>query len=131
MKLSMVRTRDGLAADSAIGEEWLEKIHPGECVMAEVKMSRNPGFHRLAFAMLQASFHNQDQFQDFDVYRQYLQIQAGLCSPIAKNNGNVWFVVDSLAFDKMDEPEFRVAYEKLLTAAVEKMGQDWLLERFG
>ena len=131
MLVQMIKTRDGLSADSAVDEERLAHLKPGDVVMAEIKLSRNPAFHRLVFKMLHDSFENQDKWSDFEKYREYLQIAAGLCDPIVKSSGEVWYSVRSLAWSKMDETEFKEAFQKLLTAAVERMGQSWLLERYG
>jgi len=130
MKVQLVRLPDGLAANSACDEKALAKLKPGDVVMADLKKSRNPEFHKLVFNMLTESFENQEKFSDFTQYRHYLMIAAGLCDPIVKSKGEVWYVVKSLAWDQMDETEFEQAFQKLLTAAVERMGQDWLLERY-
>ena len=130
MKVQLVRLPDGLAANSASDEKALDALRPGDVVMADLRKSRNPEFHKLVFNMLHESFENQEKFSDFTQYRHYLMIAAGLCDPIVKSKGEVWYSVRSLAWDQMDQQEFEETYQKLLTAAVERMNQSWLLESY-
>lgn len=129
MKCQLVRTRDGLAADSAHDEEMLEKLRPGDVVAAEIKRSRNPAFHRKAFAMLQDLYHNQDHFEDFDKFREWLQIKAGIVDTTIGPDGQVYYTVKSLAFHKMDDISFQQTYEALKSAAY-SAGYEWVLERY-
>ena len=129
MKVQLVRTRDGLAADSAHDEELLEKLRPGDVVMAEVKRSRNPAFHRKAFSMMQGLFQNQDAFDDFDRFREWLQIAAGIVDTIIGPDGQTYYKVRSLAWHKMDDIEFERTYQALITAAYNQ-GHEWVLEQY-
>lgn len=129
MRVQLIKTREGLSADSAHDDELLEKLRPGDVVSADIKRSRNPAFHRKAFAMLQDVFHNQDHFADFDKFREWLQIKAGIVDTTIGPDGQVFYTVKSLAFSNMDDVEFERTYQALLTAAYES-GFEWILERY-
>ncbi len=131
MKVQLTRTQTGFVPHSAHDEERLKGVRMGDVVMADIKKSRNPEFHKLAFSMLNLSFENQDHFDNFDKYREYLQCEAGIAETLIGPDGKMFYKLKSLAWQKMDELEFQQAFQALLTAAVEKMGQDWLLERYG
>lgn len=129
MKVQLVRTRDGLSADSAHDEAQLETLYPGDVVMAEIKRSRNPAFHRKAFAMLQELFSNQEHFEDFDKFREWLQIKAGVAETSVWPDGSIHVSAKSLSFENMDDLEFERVYQALITAAYES-GYEWVLERY-
>lgn len=129
-RVQLVRTADGFKPDSEHDEEELRAVHIGDVVFADVKKARNPAFHRKAFAMMHAAFDAQDSFHDFEIFREWLQIAAGIVDPIMGPD-RTYYKVRSLSWAQMEEIEFDKTYNKLLTAAVEKLGMDWLLTQFG
>ena len=130
MKIQLKYTYSGLIPDSEYDQQILEKLRPGTVVTAELKQSRNPSFHAKAFAMLHEVFNNQDKFDDFDKFRKWLQIAAGIVDTIIGPDGKVYYEVKSLSFANMDEIEFEEAYQALITAAYNKLGLDWVIERY-
>jgi len=131
LKIQLINTQDGgLYPDSAHDDEQLSGIHIGDVVTAEIKKARNPAFHRKAFAMLHDIFDNQDKFEDFDRFREWLQIAAGVVDIIIGPDGQTYYKVRSLAWDKMDDAEFSKTYQAFITAAYEKLRMEWVLEAY-
>lgn len=129
LKVQLVKVPNVLAADSAADEELLEQLKPGDVVTAEIKKARNPAFHRKGMGMLRELFNNQEQFDNFDQFRKWLQIKAGVVDTIIGPTGKVYYEVKSLSFADMDDVEFSEVFEALITAAYEA-GFEWVLEQY-
>ena len=129
MKVQLRRNYAGFVPYDEYDADQLESVKVGEVICAEVSQPRNPKFHRLAFGMLWKLYQNQDRFTDFDKLRAYLQIKAGIVDMIMPVDGKPYYVVKSLAWDKMDEMEFEKTFQALLTAAYEE-GWEWVLEQY-
>ena len=129
-KVQLIRTAGGFLPDSEHDQDELASVHLGDVVAADIKKSRNPAFHRKAFAMLHTIFDNQDHFEDFEKFREWLQIQAGIAETSVWPDGRVHVSSRSLSFSSMDEIEFDRAYNGLITAAVRELGMDWLLMQY-
>ena len=131
MKVQLLLRKDrSLIPTTKHDDDLLKSLHPGDRVICEIKKSRNPDFHRKAFAMLHEIFDNQDTFTDFDRFREWLQIAAGIVETIIGPDGQTYYKVKSLAFHKMDNIEFERTYQALITAACEKLGMVWVIERY-
>lgn len=88
-----------------------------EC-RAEFKQARNVKFHRLAHAVGHLLVDNVEQFRDLSAHDALKQVQrmAGVCcEPLEIDLGALGVVTAqvarSLAFDEMDEDEFRGFFE--------------------
>lgn len=130
MKAQLTRVASGFIAHSPVDVEALEPVKIGDVVMADIKRSRNPGFHRKAFEMLRTVFDNQDHFEDFDKFREWLQIKAGIVDTTIGPDGETYYKVKSLAWHNMDDIEFERTYQALISAAYQ-LGYEWVAERFG
>ena len=128
-RVQLIKTATGYLPHSAHDEAELESIHIGDVVSAEVKKSRSPQFHKLAFAMMHEAFENQDNFHDFEMFREWLQIAAG-CVETIIGPDRTYYKVKSLRWDRMDDLEFKKTFNVMLTALVERMGMDWILTRY-
>lgn len=90
-----------------------KRLSLGEVVFAEIKKPRNPRFHALAHALGNLIAESLDDFTGMDAHRvlKRLQIESGVCcDEIGYRLQGMWIVQrvpQSLAFDSMDEGEFR------------------------
>lgn len=94
------------------------KFHVGREVRAELKQPRNPGFHRLVHAVGNLLVDNVEEFRDHDAHGaiKAIQTKTGVCcepmeidlGPLGKVTAQV---ARSLAFDEMDDDEFRLLFE--------------------
>lgn len=115
MKIYLKKSGYALRASDEEACTWLAKIHEGELVLCDIKRSRNYENHKRFFKFVEITFDMQEHFTEIEKFRRWLQMEAGYFSTIVSPNGEVRFVADSIAFDRMDEPEF----QKLFSAAID------------
>lgn len=92
----------------------------GDLVSAELRQTRNPGFHRLAHALGRLLAENLDTFDGMDAHRvlKRLQWESGVgCEEMGCNVPNVGLMTVriplSLSFDAMDQGQFYEIYTGL------------------
>ena len=93
-----------------------KRLAHGERVFAVIKKPRNPGFHRLAHAIGKLVAENIEAFDGMDAHRalKRLQIESGAaCEEIRIDGGFVCRIPMSLAYDSLDEGEFREAMDAI------------------
>ena len=78
----------------------------GGTVKASFALPRSGSFHRRHFAILGALFAAQEQFDDFERFRQWTQIGAGFCDILPGPKGKPVAVSRSIAWEKLDEADF-------------------------
>lgn len=86
---------------------------------------RSPKYHRYHFAILNAIFKKQEQFDDFETFRTWLQIGAGHCTFAPSATGKMVAIPLSINFEKMDDVEFGVHH-----MAVKKFCRSGYMTRF-
>ena len=95
-----------------------------QLVIIDLKKSRNPKFHRLAFAMMRTLYDMVDEPMPFENWRKLMLIKAGYFTSVGKVdiNGTVSsaLIPDSLSYEKMDEIEFRECIGNFLQQFIEK-----------
>ena len=101
-----------------------ESIPYGE-VMAELKKNRNPGNHRRFFSFRNATFDMQDIYDDPEVWRRHLLLNAGHVEEhISPKTGDVGYVIKSIAWDELDEIEFKEIFGSVVNAFLKWYGED-------
>lgn len=92
----------------------------GDYVSAELRQSRNPGFHRMAHALGAMLVDNLETFAGLDPHKvlKRLQWESGVgCEEMAANVPNVGMMTirmpQSLSFDSMDQGRFYEVYTGL------------------
>jgi hypothetical protein len=115
----LVKRKDGSFLP-AYPSDWEEskKIKSGDEVYASKR--RNIKFHRMGMGLLQLAFQNQNQYDNFDIYRQDLTVAAGFFHEGKDEKGNLKLYPKSLSFDKMDEAEFGHWYEAVKSMIIQK-----------
>lgn len=121
MKLHLLNTPSGLKPcyDNDFDEK--KKLKIGEAYIADIKLVRNPKFHRLFYALVNLSWEylserHQRGFKDnVELWRKYLISAAGYVdvfySPQLKQYVEY---PKSISFEKMDEAEFKDLYDRVL-----------------
>ena len=79
----------------------------GELLTFQWTEPRSPGFHRMFFVMLNNLFQHQEQFIDEDQLRSWLTVGAGYADFFPGPKGRLVALPRSIAWDKMEEQEFR------------------------
>ena len=125
MKVQLIKTADAYIPESEADWEALGKVSVGERLYGDLKRPRNPAFHRKAFALLNASFANQDQFENKEAFRRWMTIKAGYYTVVVVD-GASHFQAESLSFGNMDQADFEKVYSGFKDVAVTELGQDFL-----
>lgn len=128
-KYQMMKLPGGvLSPASEADEESLKRFKNGEQYEIEIKLTRNPQFHRKVFAFFQFCFQHWaadktewkyfDERTQFDKFRKDLTIMAGFCHKIYNINGELRLEAQSLSYGNMDQDEFERCYNALINAAM-------------
>lgn len=113
MKLYMLRTAGGLKPADPEAEAYVSRLKYNDLVQVEIRRPRNPQFHRKFFALLNLAFQNQERFDNFEHFREEVQMLCGSYEiRYHLHSGEKWFAPKSIAFHAMDEAEFEKLYDK-------------------
>lgn len=107
------------------------RIHVGEDIRVAIARRRNVGFHRLAHAIGALVVDNVDEFRDLDAHAAFkrLQGETGVCceeseidlGPLGKAKVST---PRSIAFDQMDEADFRGLVDAVYRRIAERYWPD-------
>lgn len=86
-------------------------LEPGEIVVIEYWFPRNSKLHRMHFAMLAGLYDIQEQFDDPEKLRPWVQVGAGHCDFYPGPNGRMVAVPKSISFRSIDDAEFQEHHE--------------------
>jgi hypothetical protein len=121
MKIDLKCTAEGFFAvwgDDAY--EQKRKLKVGKTYTATIKEQRNPKFHKKYFALINCAWAYQNERQtaffkgSVEIFRKTMEMAAGHCERVYSIEHKEWQdVPKSIAFDKMDEAEFRDLYERV------------------
>jgi len=89
----------------------MKELEPGELFQVRFWFPRESWRHRKHFAMLAQVFDAQEQFDDPDKLRKWLEIGAGYCELLPGPHGKMVEVSKSIAYDKLDDAEFAEHHE--------------------
>ncbi len=125
IKAFLRRVGETLIAYSEADKKEFRKTPRDVPVRAIITTPRSLGMHKRGFAFMQAVFDLQDDFDDFDVFRKWLTMKAGFFEVMVVpgmsmggrdvSAGEI-FLPQSLAFENMEEAEFRSCIQKMITA---------------
>lgn len=101
------------------------KLQVGEYIV-DAKKERNPQFHKLAFALINDMFRNQERFENFEDFRRELKILTGHYDEYIRPDGKVVYVPKSWEFARCDDVEFHEIFNKLLSIAAKRFGDDFV-----
>ena len=132
MKFNMQKMQGAkLVAFDDLDVEKLNKFKTGEVYEVEIKLSRNPNFHRKVFSFLTFCFEHwkgdndfQDEVKQFDVFRANLTVLAGFYDSFYKIDGSVRIEAKSLSYGSMKQEEFEQFYNAAINAALKHVFND-------
>lgn len=116
MKLQLLNTPQGLKPCYDEDYDEKKKLKIGEIYEAEIKLQRNPKFHRLFFSLLNAGYsllpeRTQNGFRSVEGFRSYLLVTAGFYDTYFNPRLREFVEVPkSLKFSSMDNEEFERMY---------------------
>lgn len=120
MKLRVTKDRMGaLRAADDQSKQALAKIVPGEYCTVELKRPRNPGRHRMFFALLDVVWSNlpeemHQRYPTIERLRWELKVQTGYFDLHETLKGVQVPIPHSISFAAMDDVEFEVFFSKAM-----------------
>ena len=112
--------------------ESTKAITENSFFVVDIKQSRNPLFHRRAFACFRELFDMIDTELAFEPWRKMLTILAGYRTDFASVDKNgkttVYVQAESLTFENMDEDEFKTCFNAIVNSFGHRYGRDLTLE---
>jgi hypothetical protein len=121
MKLFLQNTLTGLVPLYPSDLDEKKRLRLGETYEAEIRMPRNVGFHRKAFALFNIGWQNSDMTMPFDTYRKYVTMKAGYFKTYQTPKGT-FYDATSLSFSSMDQETFEDVYNAVLDVIIEQLG---------
>ena len=128
MKIEFIKHHGGLLSPASdMDADKMKRFKSGEQYTVEIKLSRNPQFHRKVFAFLNFCFQHWiassdidclDESGQFDVFRNNLTVLAGYYDQYYNLKCEVRIEAKSLSFGSMDQAEFEKCYTALINAAM-------------
>jgi hypothetical protein len=120
MELNLLNTAGGLVPCDDNDYEEKRKLKVGQIYKATIKLNRNYRLHRKYFALINCAWAYQNERQtaffkgSVEIFRKTMEMAAGHCEMVYSIKHKEWQdVPKSIAFDKMDEAEFRDLYERV------------------
>lgn len=118
----MVRDGEGLSPRDEEAAELLRRFRQGSELTVDVTAPRNPRRHRLLFALMSIVVANSDRFVDVEAALLELKVRTGRVKMMIAQNGRVILIPESIAWSRMDEPEFAAFFD----AALKVVCTEWL-----
>ena len=114
MELFLLNTDGGLKPCYDEDYDNKKKLKLGQVYKARITLARNIDFHRKYFALINCAWAYQNEAttsyfkNDVNSFRKTIEVAAGHCDTLFNLRLKEWVdVPKSIAFDKMDELEFR------------------------
>ena len=104
-------------------QKYMLNRKEGEVIVAEIKRARNYENHKRFFSFIDATFDIQRHFDTPEAYRRWLTMKCGYFSTIVAPNGNTIFVADSIAFENMEEDEFKKLFSTAIDVFLKELGK--------
>lgn len=128
MKVLCIKNPGGVLTPASDEEaEKLIKFKTGEHYEVDIKLSRNPAFHRKVMAFFKFCFEHWDaetthehlsSKEQFERFRKDLTILAGFYTKTVRLNGEIRLEAESLAFASMKQERFEECYNALINASM-------------
>ena len=137
MKIQLLNTPLGLKPCYSEDFDETKKLRIGEVYEAEVKLQRNPRFHRLFFALINTGYAYlpgdvQDYyFKSVEGFRKSVLIAAGFTKVFYDIKRQTFLEeAESISFANMDDARFREVYEKCKDVIFSLIGKYVTIEDF-
>jgi Protein of unknown function (DUF1367) len=114
-RLNLRKTLTGFTpADEPSVQAWKRfKLH--EIFRSDIVKPRSYKYHKLAFALLNLTYENQEQYTSFEIFRKAVAIAAGHVDELIKLDGEIILLPRSINYDTLDEIEFTLVFGAMMT----------------
>lgn len=137
MRIQLLNTPLGLKPCYSEDFDETKKLRIGEVYEAEIKLQRNPRFHRLFFALINTGFAYlpgdvQDYyFKSVEGFRKSVLIAAGFTNVFYDIKRQTFLEeAESISFANMDETRFKEVYEGCKSVIFSLIGKYVTIEDF-
>ena len=120
MDIFLLNTTEGLKPCYDKDYDEKKKLKIGQTYKAKITLARNIQFHRKYFSLINLAWAYQNEKteeffkRDVEQFRKSVEMLAGWCDTIYSIKRKEWIEQPrSIAFDKMDELEFRELYDSV------------------
>ena len=127
-KIFIAKSQSGfLVPADAQAEAVVNKWKVGASYTLTYEQARNPKFHRLVFGVADMVIENAPEtsyWHDKDAYSfiKAVELTHGFTDEMMDCNGEVHLAPKSIAFENMDEAEFKKLFDALITEAARVLG---------
>lgn len=104
-------------------QDVLRKVKVGKDCWCEVRVARNPHFHRLYFALIKLTFDNQERYDNAEQFRKAVQMEAGHVDELVGLDGTIYQIPRSIAWDQLDETEFGELFPQVMRVCAKILGE--------
>lgn len=112
----LIKNKRSLVPADDNGFELVRQMKQGKVIKATYSFPRSYENHKRFFAFIKTTFLIQNHFDNMRHFRKWLVGKAGYYEIIEYPNGKTVFDTDSIAFDKMEEPDFRKMFNRCVDA---------------
>ncbi len=130
MKVNFIKQPGGVLAPADEKEaDRLNRFKTFEMYEVEIKLTRNPAFHRRVFAFFNFVFQHwsadktewkhMNEHSQYETFRKNLTVLAGYRVVTYTIDGSLRVEAMSLSFSSMTQEEFEACYSALINAAIE------------
>ena len=117
----------GADAESA---EKLANLGLDTVVKCSCKRNRNYENHKRYFKFIEIAFEMQNHFEDIEHFRKWLVMKAGYYETIVAPNGNIIFLPQSIAFEKIEEEDFKILFKKCIGTMIKEFSLTLTYDQF-
>jgi hypothetical protein len=118
-RISLTRTLSGFTPADESSKELTRKYKVGEVYKADVVKPRSYAFHKLAFALLNLTYENQDRYANFEHFRKAVAIAAGHVEELIRLDGEIVYMPKSISYDALDQVQFEPVFAAMMTVCCE------------
>ena len=103
-------------------QEAFRKFKLAEVFRADIVKPRSYQHHKLAFALLNMTYENQDKYTSFEHFRKAVAIAAGHVDELITLEGEVLLQPKSISYSALDEVEFSKVMAEMMRVCAGILG---------
>lgn len=126
-RIYLRRTLSGFVPADEASDELAKKYKVGEVYRADAVKPRSYRHHCLCMALLTLTYQNQDRYENFEVFRKAVAIEAGHVEELIGLDGVIYLQARSLNYDTLDELEFTAVMAEMMAVCakiLDGVGED-------
>ncbi len=138
MQIRLTKRGDSLVPFDDDSQDWLRLKNDRQYFECDISTPRNVAFNRKFFALLNVAFpywepesldtkHGKAE-KNFEQFRKDLIIIAGYWDLVPRLIGDPIVIAKSISFAKMDNEEFTVFYDKVLSVIIQRVLKGMTIE---